>query len=80
MQPRCLRAVRVLARIMWGADNRFRKIEYGKRFARDLATPLHRIPAGKHFAPEDDPDAVAGAIHELVNEAGPNRLPQGEHP
>lgn len=37
MQPRCLRAVRVLARILWGADDRFRKIEYGKRFARDRA-------------------------------------------
>jgi pimeloyl-ACP methyl ester carboxylesterase len=59
----------VPARIVWGTADQFQKIEYGERFARDLAAPLYRIPGGKHFTPEDHPEVVADAIRELVVEA-----------
>jgi len=61
-----LRQLAVPARIVWGEADPFQKIEYGERFSRDLGAPLHRIPGGKHFTPEDHPEAVAGAIRELV--------------
>lgn len=56
----------VPARIVWGAADRFQKIEYGRRFSRDLAAPLRRIEGGKHFTPEDHPDILAEEIMELV--------------
>lgn len=61
-----LRQLAVPARIVWGTADQFQKIEYGERLARDLAAPLHRLQGGKHFTPEDHPEAVADAIRELV--------------
>lgn len=56
----------VPARIVWGAADRFQKIEYGRRFARDLGAELRAIEGGKHFTPEDHPDEVATSLGELV--------------
>lgn len=57
------------ARIVWGAADKFQKIEYGERFARDLAASLHRIEGGKHFTPEDHPDVLAREINQLLADA-----------
>lgn len=58
----------VPARIVWGAADRFQKVEYGERFARDLTAPLHRIEGGRHFTPEDHPEVVAREIHRLIED------------
>lgn len=54
------------AHIVWGAADRFQKVEYGRRFARDLGAELREIENGKHFTPEDHPDEVASGLGELV--------------
>lgn len=67
------------ARVVWGAADRFLKIEYGERFAEDLSAPLYRIPNGRHFTPEDHPDEVAAGIQQLLEEAaipGATRQPR----
>ncbi|WP_299820593.1 alpha/beta fold hydrolase [uncultured Jannaschia sp.] len=56
------------ARIVWGAADRFQKIKYGEWFARDLNATLVRVEGGKHFMPEDHPEAVAAAINDLLEE------------
>jgi pimeloyl-ACP methyl ester carboxylesterase len=58
----------VPARVVWGVEDTFQKVEYGERFARDLGTTLRRIEGGRHFTPEDTPDIIAGSIQELVAE------------
>jgi pimeloyl-ACP methyl ester carboxylesterase len=58
----------VPARVVWGEADFFQKVRFGEFFARDLNTELQRIPGGKHFTPEDHPDAVAAAINDLVRE------------
>lgn len=60
----------VAARIVWGASDRFQKVEYAERFARDLGTTVRRIPGGKHFTPEDHPNEVAEGVNELVRVVG----------
>lgn len=63
----------VPARIAWGEDDQFQKIEFGERFARDLSAPLRRIPHGKHFTPEDHPAIIAEEIMKLVEETSGGR-------
>lgn len=75
-----LKDLRVPARIVWGAADPFQKIEYGERFARELGAPLHRLPTGKHFTPEDHPEELARAIQELLDVAAPRTIPQGDTP
>jgi pimeloyl-ACP methyl ester carboxylesterase len=58
----------VPARVVWGVQDRFQKVEYGARFARDLGTPLCRIEGGKHFTPEDHPNVLAEQIRSLVDQ------------
>lgn len=70
------------ARVVWGAADRFQRVEYGERFARDLGVPLERIEGGKHFTPEDHPDRIAAALTDVVAEvgtrgAGPSRDARG---
>lgn len=65
--PQLLR-LGVPARIVWGAADRFQTLRYGERLSRDLSAPLHRIPGGKHFTPEDHPDIVAQEIEALVRD------------
>jgi pimeloyl-ACP methyl ester carboxylesterase len=52
--------------VVWGEADQFQKIEYGERLARDLGAELHRIPGGKHFVPEDHPEAIAEAVNTLL--------------
>lgn len=54
------------ARVVWGEADRFQKVPFGERLARDLGTPLRRIPGGRHFTPEDHPAEVGAAIEELL--------------
>lgn len=61
-----LPTLRVPARIVWGADDKFQKIEYGERFAKDLSAPLRRIEGGLHFTPEDHPEEIAEELHLLI--------------
>jgi pimeloyl-ACP methyl ester carboxylesterase len=58
----------VPARVVWGEDDAWRRIEHGERFARDLKAPLRRIAGAKHFTPEDHPDIVAEEINLLLEE------------
>lgn len=60
----------VPARIVWGAADKFQKIGYGERFARDLDAPLRRIDEGKHFTPEDHPGTVADELQKLIETVG----------
>ncbi|OSP53979.1 alpha/beta fold hydrolase [Pseudoruegeria sp. SK021] len=54
------------ARIVWGADDDFQKIEFSERLAADLKAPLRRIEGGKHFTPEDFPEVIAEEINALI--------------
>lgn len=54
------------ARVVWGAADRFQKMRYGQRLARDLGAGLDRIDGGRHFTPEDHPDRIAAAINDLL--------------
>lgn len=54
------------ARIAWGVEDGFQKIEYGERLAADLGAPLLRIEGGLHFTPEDHPQIIAGEINALI--------------
>lgn len=56
----------VPARLVWGEADEFQKVEYGRKFARDLDAPLRLFPGGKHFTPEDHPDIIAEEIMKLV--------------
>lgn len=56
----------VPARLVWGEADHFQKVEYARRFARDLDAPLRLIPGGKHFTPEDHPIIIAEEIMKLI--------------
>ena len=56
----------VPARIVWGADDKFQKIEYGERFAKDLGASLRRIEGGLHFTPDDHPEEIAEELYLLI--------------
>ncbi len=60
--------LKVPARIAWGVADKFQKIRYGERLARDLAAPLRRIEGGKHFTPEDHPEIIAEEINLLLRD------------
>lgn len=68
-----LRRVAVPARVVWGAADRFQKIVYGERLARDLHATLTRLDTAKHFVPEDHPQPVAAAINDVVAAAQDTR-------
>ncbi len=58
------------ASVVWGAADRFQKLRYGTRLAADLGATMVVIPRGKHFVPEDHPDAVAHAVGRVLEAAG----------
>ncbi|HWC31941.1 MAG TPA: alpha/beta hydrolase [Actinomycetota bacterium] len=58
--------VGVPARVVWGADDRFQKLRFGERLARDLGVAVDRIEGGKHFTREDHLDRIAAAIGDLL--------------
>ena len=55
----------VPAAVVWGAADRFQKVEYGRRLAADLRAQMTEIPGGKHFVPED-PGEVADSVNAVV--------------
>jgi pimeloyl-ACP methyl ester carboxylesterase len=57
------------ARVVWGLSDQFQKARYGERLARALGTRPIGISGGKHFTPEDHPDIIARATHELLTPA-----------
>lgn len=61
-----LKALDVPATVVWGEADRFLKVRYGERLARDLGAPLVRIPGGRHFTPENHPDEVALGVTRLM--------------
>lgn len=61
-----LGSVGLPARVVWGEADQFQKVAYGERLAGDLGTQLRRIPGGKHFVPEDHPDAIAEAVNAVL--------------
>lgn len=67
----------VPARVVWGLADQFQKPRYGERLARDLGASAVGIPGGKHFTPEDHPDAVAADIVGLVHEVERSRIEAG---
>lgn len=56
------------ARVVWGAADRFQKVEFGERLAAELGCDIIRIPKGKHFTPEDHPETIAAAINSLLSD------------
>jgi pimeloyl-ACP methyl ester carboxylesterase len=56
----------VPAEVVWGAADRFQKLRYGQRLARDLRAELRTVEAGKHFMPEDHPEEVAEGIRRVL--------------
>lgn len=56
----------VPARVVWGVADRYQKVSYGERFARDLGVTLRRIEGGRHFTPEDHPGVIAEEIRGLA--------------
>lgn len=61
-----LPSLQVPARVMWGAADRFQKVDYGERLAWDLGAELDRVEGGKHWMPEDHPDAIAVGLKDLL--------------
>jgi pimeloyl-ACP methyl ester carboxylesterase len=59
----------VPAAIVWGAADRFQKLCYGQRLARDLRAPIDDI-AGGHFVPEDHPARVVDAVRRVLERTG----------
>jgi pimeloyl-ACP methyl ester carboxylesterase len=59
----------VPARVVWGTDDPFQKIDHGARMARDLRADLERVEGGRHWIPEDHPGTVAAAVTAVVEAA-----------
>lgn len=64
-----LQGLRMPAALVWGAADRFQKIGYGRRLARDLGASLDEVKDGKHFVPEDHPDRMAAAVKQVLDRA-----------
>ena len=62
-----LSSIGLPARVVWGEADQFQKLKYGKRLAADLGAELTRLPGGKHFTPEDHPEAIADAVNSLLD-------------
>lgn len=61
-----LKSLGLPAVVVWGAADAFQKLKYGKRLSADLGAELAQIPGGKHFTPEDHPEAIADAVNSLL--------------
>jgi pimeloyl-ACP methyl ester carboxylesterase len=54
-------------RVVWGEADPL-GMPSGEQIATDLGAPLHRIPGGRHFTPEDHPSVIAEAINAILAE------------
>ncbi|MBG6240193.1 pimeloyl-ACP methyl ester carboxylesterase [Mycetocola sp. CAN_C7] len=61
-----LTALDLPAAVVWGAADGFQRLEYGRRLSADLGAELVQLPGGKHFTPEDHPEAIANAVNSLL--------------
>ncbi|HYY21396.1 MAG TPA: alpha/beta hydrolase [Thermoleophilaceae bacterium] len=61
-----LPGLRLPAGVVWGAADRFQKVSYAERLARDLGADLEKVDRGKHFMPEDHPQEVAETIRKVL--------------
>ena len=68
-----LRGLRVPVAVVWGRRDHQMKPKYGQRLANDIPTAeLTWVSDASHFVPADTPDAVAAALHRLLDRpAGP---------
>lgn len=64
-----LPSLRVPTALVWGAADRFQKLAYGQRLARDLKGHLETVSTGKHFMPEDHPHELVAAIARVLEQA-----------
>lgn len=58
------------AALVWGDADRFQKVSYAHKLARDLSTNVDRIGGGRHFVPEDHPKQVAAAVRSVLERSG----------
>jgi pimeloyl-ACP methyl ester carboxylesterase len=61
--------LRVPAGVVWGAADRFQKLDYGHRLALDLGADLETVDGAKHFLPEDHPAETAATIRRVLERA-----------
>jgi pimeloyl-ACP methyl ester carboxylesterase len=69
-------ALTIPVRLLWGDDDPFQPVEYARRLAAALTDAhLAIVPGGRHFLPEDHPEAVVSATLELLG-SPPAELPE----
>ncbi|MFD6070740.1 alpha/beta fold hydrolase [Amycolatopsis lurida] len=53
--------------LIWGEDDRFEKVEYAEKFAREIPrSTLVRIPEARHIPTENAPDPIARALVDFL--------------
>ncbi|KRE91798.1 alpha/beta fold hydrolase [Arthrobacter sp. Soil764] len=57
-----LKEAAVPTRLVWGRDDDFQKIEFARRYVKEIPNADLVEVDGKHIPTEDSPDAVAGAM------------------
>ena len=63
-----LPALQIPTMILWGADDRFQPIEYGRRLADDIpGARFEPIPKARHFVMIDRPRAVVGLLRDFLS-------------
>lgn len=58
------------ARVACGSAERTETLRCAERLAADLDTAVTMVPGGRHFTPEDQPEAIARLVNSLVAELG----------
>ena len=63
-----LPSIRVPTMILWGADDRFQPVEYGRRLADDIpGSRFEAISRARHFVMIDRPRAVVGLLRDFLS-------------
>ena len=63
-----LTAIQMPAMILWGAEDRFQPVEYGRRLADDIpGARFEPIPKARHFVMIDRPRVVNGLLLEFLS-------------
>ena len=57
-----LKEATIPTRLVWGRDDDFQKIEFARRYVKEIPNADLVEVDGKHIPTEDSPDAVAGAM------------------
>src|SRR4051794_22266869 len=66
-----LRAYEGPAAVVWGADDAYFSVSWGQRLVEDLpgADRLRLVPFCGHLVPEERPDEIVAAIHDVITAA-----------